>query len=140
MKSIIQEFTNSLYEISNLEVRAEELCKFFNIDIQFAPKIHLCIDEILTNIINYGYPDKREGKIVIESSFQNNILKISISDDAILFNPLNAQEPVFNLPLEERKIGGLGVYFVKQLTNNQYYSVKNGQNNLIIEFLIESNK
>jgi two-component sensor histidine kinase len=65
MKSIIQEFTNSLYEISNLEVRVEELCKFFNIDIQFAPKIHLCIDEILTNIINYGYPDKREGKIVI---------------------------------------------------------------------------
>jgi len=86
------------------------------------------MDEILTNIISYGYKDNREHYIDIYVHIENNIIKIVIEDDAIAFNPLLAPPPDLTIPLEERPIGGLGIYLVKTSVNTIDYARENGRN------------
>ena len=62
-----------------------------------------------------GYEDKLKHEIHIESKMVSDTLTIIISDDGIPFNPLEKEDPDIAAPLEERDIGGLGVYIVKNL-------------------------
>ena len=54
-----------------------------------------------------------EGDIGIDMGCDNGLLKIVITDNGIPFNPLETREPDITLPLEERPIGGLGIFLVK---------------------------
>ncbi|MDD5766185.1 MAG: ATP-binding protein [Candidatus Marinimicrobia bacterium] len=94
---------------------------------------HLALDEILTNIISYGYRDKDEHVIDINLSLQAGALALEILDDSVPFDPSEAPVPDINQPLEERKIGGLGIYLVKNLMDEVEYKSKDGINRLTLK-------
>ncbi|MFA4838239.1 MAG: ATP-binding protein [Candidatus Neomarinimicrobiota bacterium] len=94
---------------------------------------HLALDEILTNIISYGYRDKDEHIIDIHLSLQAGALALEIIDDSVPFDPSDAPVPDVNQPLEERKIGGLGIYLVKNLMDEVEYKSDNGTNRLTLK-------
>jgi len=94
---------------------------------------HLALDEILTNIISYGYRDKDEHIIDINLSLQAGALALEILDDSVPFDPSEAPVPDINQPLEERKIGGLGIYLVKNLMDEVEYKSKDGINRLTLK-------
>ena len=79
-------------------------------------------------IILYAYPDKKDQDIRIDMSYEHKRLTIVITDTGIGFNPLERQEPDLTLSLEERPIGGLGIYLVKQLMTEVSYSRSAGKN------------
>ncbi len=89
-------------------------------------QIDIVVDEICSNIFNYAYKDKK-GQVLVEISYQDNLVTIRFVDTGVKFNPLEKEDPDVNLSLQERKIGGLGIYLVKQLMDDvKYeYSLKN---------------
>ncbi|MEQ8168026.1 MAG: ATP-binding protein [Candidatus Eremiobacterota bacterium] len=118
----------ALSEIKHVESFFDRLTEKHNIPADTRFKIDMVMDEILTNIISYGYKDNREHYIDIYVHIENNIIKIVIEDDAIAFNPLLAPPPDLTIPLEERPIGGLGIYLVKTSVNTIDYARENGRN------------
>ena len=96
-------------------------------DAALLMQIKLAMDEAVTNVIQYAYPGS-EGDICIDMGCDNGLLKIVITDNGIQFNPLEKQEPDITLPLEERPIGGLGIFLVKQLMTDVRYDRSEGKN------------
>ncbi len=136
MNSINYHISNSLSELDKISEIIEKVLGQFSIDSQYEFNLRLCLDEILTNTITYGYPDGKHGEIEMEFRFDSPILYLKISDDAVEFNPLTVAEPDLNSVIEERKIGGLGIYFVRKLTKSQHYERKSGKNVLSLEFSV----
>ena len=89
-------------------------------------QIDIAVDEICSNIFNYAYKDKK-GQVLVEISYKDNAITIRFVDTGVKFNPLEKEDPDVNLSLQERKVGGLGIYLVKQLMDDvKYeYSLKN---------------
>lgn len=89
---------------------------------------NLAIEELVTNIIKYGYDDKDAHEIVIGLALRDGALHIEISDDGHEFNPFDQPEPDTTLPAEEREIGGLGIHFVRNMLDSCAYHREDGKN------------
>lgn len=97
-------------------------------------KLRLAVDEIATNIIDYGYKDSSDNIINFSAKLDKNQLILWIEDTGIPYNP-NQQEIPEDLekPLEEREIGGLGVYLAKINVDQLIYERVNIQNSSLPE-------
>ena len=90
--------------------------------------IELIIEEIIINIINYGFEEEPNGMIDIGIDTRNHDIIIEIRDNGMAFNPLEKKDPNVDADLDDRKIGGLGIFFVKQLVKDISYSRKESKN------------
>jgi anti-sigma regulatory factor (Ser/Thr protein kinase) len=77
-----------------------------------AYRLRLAVDEIATNIILYGYDsDRREGSVELHATLDDEALTIAVEDTAAPFDPRQKAPPAdLNAALEDRQIGGLGVF------------------------------
>ncbi len=89
-------------------------------------------EEIIINVINYAYPDKK-GPLEITIENKTNCNSITFTDHGNKFNPLEKPDPDITLSLDEREIGGLGILMVKKLMDEVYYEFINNKNQLIIK-------
>lgn len=88
-----------------------------------ALQIGLMVDELVTNTITHGYPAAHSaGCIEIKAWLHHQFVVVSLTDDAIAFDPLSLPKPDLGLDMEHRPIGGLGVHFVRQLADEIIYS------------------
>jgi serine/threonine-protein kinase RsbW len=83
--------------------------------------MNLALDEVLSNIVKYAYDSPETGTIDVELTYSNNKLMASIEDRGVAFNPLALQMPANTGPLQSRKEGGLGIFFVKSLLDSVGY-------------------
>lgn len=92
-------------------------------------QIKLACEEVIVNVINYAYPNS-QGDIVLsyEIDEDNKEIIIVISDFGMPYNPLLNEDPDINLPMEEREIGGLGVYMVRNIMDRVEYAWEAEQN------------
>ncbi len=95
--------------------------------------INVVLDELLSNIIRYGYEDDAPHEIRITLSASDTTLEVGIEDDGRAFDPLAAPEPDLTLPLAERPIGGLGIHFVRKLMDEVVYQRKNDRNHMFLK-------
>ncbi len=131
-KQIELQIHNKIPEIERVCKSIAEFCRGHSISDKIIFSLHLALDEILTNIISYGYSDKNDHLIDIRYSLQNDYLTLEIEDDSNPYDPANAPTPDINACLEDRKIGGLGIYLIKNMMDEIKYSTKNGKNKLIL--------
>ena len=96
---------------------------------------NLVFDEMVTNIINYGYRDNHRHPIDIEVEISDDRIRIVISDDGVNFDPLDTPEPDTLAALEDREIGGLGIHLVRQISLEIIHRYENGMN--INEIVLE---
>jgi anti-sigma regulatory factor (Ser/Thr protein kinase) len=103
-------------------------------DDNFIFQCELSVDEVCTNIIEHGYHHNGAEKSieVIVENFPE-FWRITITDEAPRFNPLEQEDPDPGKTLWERDNGGWGIYFVKQYMNTMAYRFENGRNCLILE-------
>ncbi len=90
----------------------------------------LIMDEVLSNIVNYGFDDEEEHMIRIKISSAPGEIKLLFVDDGIGFNPLEMPEPNLDLPIEKRPAGGLGIFIVRKLSQTMEYIRKDDANHL----------
>ncbi len=128
---------NKVDDILKVESFIEQLCDEWGIKFGEMHKINLAMEEVISNIINYGYNDEEEHIINIKASFSKDVLKITIEDDAKAFNPLDHKDTDnMDKPIEEREIGGLGIFFIKKMMDRVEYRHESNHNILIIEKMI----
>jgi serine/threonine-protein kinase RsbW len=94
-------------------------------------QLQLAVDEVASNIILHGYTHQT-GPIHITIWKENDKIIIQIQDRGEPFNPLKADEPDLGAPLEERSPGGLGIHFLKTMTNSVHYQFNDGKNILTL--------
>lgn len=87
-------------------------------------------EEAIVNVLRYAYPDKNgELELIVEHQENPKGVSIELIDSGIAFNPLERLEPDINAPVEDRPIGGLGIFMIKKMMDELNYSRENGQNN-----------
>lgn len=122
-------------DVQNLEqMRAfvSEICSKFTSQKDLVDDLILALDEAVTNIIVHGYKGK-PGKIQLALSTEIGRLCARLSDQSAPFDPTLAPDPDVTLPLEKRKPGGLGVYMMRQLTDQILYQrTSQGENQLTL--------
>jgi anti-sigma regulatory factor (Ser/Thr protein kinase) len=86
------------------------------LDKSSAYRLRLSVDEIATNIIVHGYDEAgRTGDVEVRTEIDDDTLRLYLEDTAVPYDPLQNPPPVgLDSPLEERDIGGLGVYLAIQ--------------------------
>jgi anti-sigma regulatory factor (Ser/Thr protein kinase) len=98
-----------------------------------AADLHVALDEILTNIIKYGYTDDRPHEICVQLGVERGMLVVTIEDDGRAFDPLMLPEPDVNISLRQRQPGGLGIHFVRKLMTEVKYNRSANINRLVLK-------
>ena len=92
----------------------------------------VALDEVLANIVHHGYEERdQQGEIEIHFRLRDDVLELTIVDEAAPFDPLTAAEPDTTRPAEERPIGGLGIFLVRKLMDTVEYERREGRNRLV---------
>ncbi|MFB2969257.1 ATP-binding protein [Aerosakkonema sp. BLCC-F183] len=95
------------------------------LDKKASYKLRLAVDEIATNIIIHGYEENNlQGDVCMMADLDDSSLTITVEDTAMAFDPfpkLSLEEEKIGLPMEQRPIGGLGVYLAIQGVDKFFY-------------------
>lgn len=89
--------------------------------------ISVMVEEMFVNVASYAYPNTK-GTCTIGIEFDGDDVIISLIDSGIPFDPLAKEDPDITLSAEERNIGGLGIYMVKQTMDDVHYERVNDEN------------
>ncbi|MDR3279633.1 MAG: ATP-binding protein [Synergistaceae bacterium] len=103
------------------------------VSAEFLTMFKLIADEILANVSMYAYDDDADKWLEVSISVKGGVAFMAFSDEGKPFDPMSAPEPDTDLSAEERELGGLGIYIVKNLVDETSYSREDGRNILTIK-------
>ena len=96
-------------------------------------QLQIAVEELFVNIASYAYaPDRGEAVIGCRVEQEPPSITIQFRDWGKPFDPLAKKDADITLSAEERGIGGLGIYMVKNSMDDVRYQYENGQNVLTI--------
>jgi anti-sigma regulatory factor (Ser/Thr protein kinase) len=127
------ELKNELAELKSLHQHLTEWGDSIQLATDSISRINICLDELFTNIVSYGFEDDLEHIVEFTIIADNNQVTISIEDSGVEFNPLEKVDPDFPENVEEAKIGGLGIHIIRKLMDNVNYERKKGKNCLTMK-------
>lgn len=115
---------NELKAIEQVIEKVKEFAKDKTIPEGVIQKLSIAFDDLLNNIISYGYQDDEVHEITVVVDYAGDELAVTIKDDGIPFNPFTGDDPDTSLSLDDREIGGLGIHLVKQMMDEVSYARK----------------
>ena len=127
MKDLLVEANDKNLETVQTFIREqlEEICS----DVKTLLQIDLVVEEVFVNIAHYAYaPKTGDAKISCEVTKEPARLTLIFTDSGKPFNPLQRPDPDVTLGLEERNIGGLGIFLTKKYMTTTAYEYKDGKN------------
>ena len=93
---------------------------------------NLALEEVFANVVLYGFQDAGEHEVHIALESQNGMVSLTVEDEGVPFNPLDAPEVDVTASLEERPIGGLGILLVRKLMDGIEYAREGDRNRLVM--------
>lgn len=123
---------NDVAELSRVAESVDLYCGANGLPADAAFDINVALEELLMNTISYGFENSKSHEIVVTIAKDRETVTIEISDDGQAFDPLQAAAPDLDAPLEERRIGGLGIHFVKTMMDTVEYRRADGRNHLTL--------
>jgi serine/threonine-protein kinase RsbW len=123
---------NQIKKLPGLVDQIEELAAKWELNHTVIMNIHLALEEALSNIIYYGFRDEAKHRIEVSLTLSETDITIVITDDGIPFDPTSVQLPDLSDPVEERHIGGLGIFLISQVMDSIHYSRNNNLNTLTL--------
>jgi anti-sigma regulatory factor (Ser/Thr protein kinase) len=94
--------------------------------------IRLVTEELVVNIVDYAYPDSGDDYLDVEIERNKEHITLCFRDGGVPFNPLDQAPPDISLPMEQRRIGGLGILIVIKKMDSVAYEYIDGENVLAI--------
>ena len=119
---------NDLKEIGAAAAKIDGFCEAREVSPQVAYAVNLSVDEILTNTIGYGYDDDSQHRIGLTLRVEGETLIVVIVDDGRPFDSSLTREPDVEATLEERSLGGLGLFLVQQMMDDVAYRRSDDRN------------
>lgn len=123
---------STIGEIPAVSARLEEAMGAHGFMAEDVLDTQLAVEEVITNIIVHGYREPGH-TIHLACRFTDGLCAIRITDTAPRFDPLSMPEPELDTAIDDRKIGGLGIYLVRQVMDAIAYRYEDGKNILTLE-------
>ncbi|WP_245577942.1 ATP-binding protein [Maridesulfovibrio bastinii] len=117
-------------ELHILACRLEEFAQVSGLPEKILFEINLVLDELFTNLVSYGCNGVDEHYFNLKIEYDEVELRLIIEDNGKKFNPLEVPAPDIHCDCQDRKIGGLGVHFMRKLMDSVEYFWENGRNYL----------
>ncbi len=124
---------NKVSEITKLNAFVKSATTALNMETGLANQIKLAVEEAVTNIIDYAYQNGTEGNISVTIEADESRIRFIITDSGAEFDPTSVSKADTTLSVEERPIGGLGVFLVRNLMDSINYERVDGKNVLRME-------
>lgn len=134
------ELRNQIEEIGRMATFLEELGEELNLSPEVAFNIHLALEEAVSNVIMYAYPQDEEHTIKLTARLIDNRLIFKIIDSGKEFDPTLHPEADVTLSLEERPIGGLGIFLIRSIMQAVEYRRVGDKNILTMVKVLENKK
>ena len=125
--------TNNVSEITKLNAFVQSATTAVHMESNLARKIKLAVEEVVTNCIEYAYPSDTIGTVTVVIEADDSRIRFIISDSGSDFDPTNVSKADTTLSVDERPIGGLGVFLVRNLMDSINYARTDGKNILRME-------
>ena len=123
---------NEISEISNLAIFIEELGEELNLTPNLVFNLNLVLEEAVSNVILYAYPKEESQEISLLAKMSGSNLVFVLTDSGKEFDPTQAPDADITLSAEERQIGGLGIFLIRQIMNTVEYQRIDGKNVLTL--------
>lgn len=104
---------------------SSEIVTSFSEDLQF--KVRLCAEEVIENIVNYAYKPE-DGFLELSLHLKDGLFTMTFKDAGVKFDPLAKPDPDVTLSIEDRPIGGLGIFLCKQMMDDISYKYEGDMN------------
>jgi anti-sigma regulatory factor (Ser/Thr protein kinase) len=122
-------------ELSRLALWTADLAERGSLAQTLAHRIDLCLTEIVTNVVDYGYADGREGAVAVYFWGESDRVVFRIEDEGVPFDPTAFVPPELPHSLTEATIGGRGIRLVRHYANEVHYRRNAQTNQLTLVFL-----
>ena len=123
-----------LDSLSVIRQREREAAQEAGLDGEESYRLTLAVDEIATNIITHGYREAGlQGRLELVADVDERNLTVTLRDTGIAFDPGQAADPRLEKPVEERDIGGLGIFLtVKNVDEYSYRRIGEENCNIFV--------
>ena len=125
--------SNKLSEITRLNTFVISAADALHLEMGLTSKLKLAVEEAVVNIIDYAYPSGTDGTIEIHFEADSDCLRFLITDTGAECDPTSVSQADTTLSVEDRPIGGLGVFLVRNLMDSINYERHEGKNILRLE-------
>lgn len=123
---------NEVAEISKLAIFIEELGEEFGLSPELVFNLNLVLEEAVSNVILYAYPKEEHQTISLIARKKDNQLIFVLTDSGKEFDPTQVPDADITLSAEDRPIGGLGIFLIRQIMNTVEYQRIEGKNVLTL--------
>ncbi|MCF0168254.1 MAG: SpoIIE family protein phosphatase [Bacteroidales bacterium] len=121
-------FKNRMSEIKRISAFIEVLCEEISSDCACLNEIQLAVEEAAVNVINYAYPEGSECDSTLAASYDGSVLTLELSDSGVQFDPTLRKDPDVTAGIQERPVGGLGIFLIKNMMDEVVYQYKDQHN------------
>ena len=124
---------NEMTEVARMRGFIFSVCREHGFDESMVKSLNLAVEECVANVINYAYPKGTRGHVELTAKVIDSVVTLVIKDHGIAFDPTQHKEVDTEASLEERQIGGLGIFLAKTIMDTmQYERTADGYNILTI--------
>lgn len=125
-------FAASLDALERIGCHLDEVSRAAGLGRQQAYNLRLAVDEVATNIVVHGYEEHgQSGEIVVRAETSDDAVTVTLEDSSPEFDPTERAMPTeedLTTPLEDRKIGGLGIYLARKVVDEFRYERRGDRN------------
>ncbi len=125
---------NRLAELEKLPLFLNRVGERLGLEKRLLLSLRLALEEAMVNVVNYAYPKGETGKINLKVKYepQESTLRFELTDSGKPFDPTTAKDADISLGVEERPVGGLGIFLIKKCMDEVTYKRENGMNRLMM--------
>ena len=130
---------NDVKDVSLLPAWLDTLADELALPPDAVMRLNLALEEAAVNVMEYAYPKTENHEFTITShnvtdNDGKRVVEFVMTDDGVEFDPTKTQAPDVTLSIEDRPIGGLGIFLVKSMMKQVEYCRKDGKNILTMRF------
>ena len=124
---------NQIEQLAGVATFVEELGEELGLSVEHVFNFNLVLEEAMTNVIMYAYPEGETHEIWLTAIEQDRVVTFRVEDEGTAFDPTAVPDADVTLSAEERAIGGLGIFLIRQLMDEVEYQRVNGRNQLTMK-------
>ncbi len=119
--------------IPELNSFIQDIGKRLNMDPALISQVQMALEEAVVNVMNYAYPKERNnGFVTVKATSDGHELRLVVIDSGIPFDPTLHEKADTSLSVEDRPIGGLGIFLIRELMDHINYERVDGRNILML--------
>ena len=131
---------NKVSELEKVAQFVEEIGEELGLSMELQMNLNLVMEEMVTNVIFYAYPQDEEADIELLAKSDGKELTFVLSDQGKEFDPTAKEDTDLDVNPAERELGGMGIFIVKNIMNKVTYQRLEGKNLLTMTKGLEDDK